>query len=290
MDETALPVNTPDGRLLTAAAFGPHDGHPVLFLHGTPGSRLFSVPDIGLLVRAGVRLVTYDRPGYGGSTRLPGRSVAQAAQDAAVVADALSLQRFAVFGYSGGGPHALAVAAGLGERITRCAAMSSVAPLDAEGLDFFAGMSAGNVEEFDAALSGREPLEEAIEPVAAAVRDDVYAFLASVRADVPDVDRSAMDDPALDSLLAVSMAEALRPGAAGWADDDLAFCRQWGFDVGTVRVPVAIWHGTEDTLVPVSHAGWLTQAIPGSQGHLVVGAGHFGTLDELPAVLGWLTD
>src|SRR5205085_7739371 len=98
MDETALPVPAPDGRLLTAAAYGPHEGHPVLLLHGTPGSRLFSVPDPALLERVGVRLVTYDRPGYGGSTRRPGRTVADAAADATVVADALALQRFAVLG------------------------------------------------------------------------------------------------------------------------------------------------------------------------------------------------
>jgi len=288
MDETALPVPTPDGRLLTAAVFGPHDGHPVLWLHGTPGSRLLSVPDLGLLSRAGVRLVTYDRPGYGASTRRPGRSVGDVVGDVRTLADALALQRFAVAGWSGGGPHALAVAALMGDRVTRCAALSSVAPLDAPGLDWFAGMSPGNVEEFDAALSGEATLEPMLAPVATAVADDVYAFIAALRADLPDVDRAALDEPAIDTLLATALAEALRPGAAGWVDDDLAFCRAWGFDVATTRVPVGIWHGTEDTLVPVAHAGWLTQAIPGSQGHLAMGTGHIGVLDELPDVLGWL--
>ncbi len=288
MDETSLPVPTPDGRLLTAAAFGPHDGTPVLSCHGTPGSRLFSVPDIATLERLGVRLVTYDRPGYGGSTLGPGRTVADAAGDAAVVADALSLQRFAVHGYSGGGPHALAIAAALGDRVTRCATVSSLAPMDAGGLDFFAGMSAGNVEELDAALAGRTALESALDPVAAAVADDVYAFLAALRADLPEVDQAALDQPHIDRLLATSMAEGLRPGAGGWVDDDLAFTRSWGFDVGRVRVPLGVWHGTEDTLVPVSHAGWLTRAVPRSEGHLVVGAGHLGTLGHTDEILRWL--
>ncbi len=290
MDETSLPVPTPDGGLLLAAAFGPHDGRPVLVCHGTPGSRLFTVPDRGLLDRIGVRLVSYDRPGYGGSTARPDRTVAGAAADVALVADALTLQRFAVLGFSGGGPHALAVAAGLSDRVTRCAAVSSVAPMDARGLDFFAGMSQGNLDEFDAALSGREALHAVLDPVAAAVADDVYAFIVALRAEMPEVDRAALDHPAIDRLLAESMTEGLRPGAGGWVDDDLAFCRPWGFDVGRVRVPSGVWHGTEDTLVPPAHAAWLCANVPRAQGHLMVGAGHLGPLHEMDAILRWLTD
>jgi pimeloyl-ACP methyl ester carboxylesterase len=273
-----------------AAAFGPHDGRPVLACHGTPGSRLFSVPDRGVLDRAGVRLVTYDRPGYGGSSARDGRTVGDAAGDIALVADALALQRFAVVGFSGGGPHALAAAAGLSDRITRLAAVSSVAPMDAAGLDFFAGMSQGNLDEFDAALAGRERLRAMLDPVAAAVADDVYAFLASLRAELPDADRAVLDHPAVDRLMATSMTEGLRSGAAGWIDDDLAFCRPWGFDVGRVRVKLGVWHGTDDTLVPPSHAAWLCAMVPGAQGHLMVGAGHLGPLHEMDAILRWLTD
>ena len=290
MDETALPVPTPDGGLLLAAAFGPHDGRPVVLCHGTPGSRLFSVPDPGVLDRAGVRLLTYDRPGYGGSTPRDGRTVADAAADVSLVADALTVQRFALVGFSGGGPHALAAAAGLSDRITRCAAVSSVAPMDATGLDFFAGMSQGNLDEFDAALGGRERLRAMLDPVAEAVADDVYAFLASLRAEMPEPDRIALDHPAVDRLMATSMAEGLRPGAAGWVEDDLAFCRPWGFDVGRVRVQVGVWHGTEDTLVPASHAAWLCANLPRAEGHLLVGAGHLGPLHEIDAILRWLTD
>ena len=71
-------------------------------------------------------------------------------------------------------------------------------------------------------------------------------------------------------------------------DDDLAFAAPWGFDVGRIRVPVGVWHGTEDTLVPVAHAAWLAQAIPGAEGHVVVGAGHLGMLDEMGDILLWL--
>jgi pimeloyl-ACP methyl ester carboxylesterase len=290
VDETSLPVPTPDGGLLLAAAFGPHDGRPVLLCHGTPGSRLFTVPDLGVLDRAGVRLVTYDRPGYAGSTTREGRTVQDAAADIALVADALTLQRFALLGFSGGGPHALAAAAGLSDRITRCAAVSSVAPLDAAGLDFFAGMSQGNLDEFDAALGGRDRLRAMLDPVAGAAKDDVYALIASLRAEMPEADRVALDHPAVNRLMADSMAEGLRPGAAGWVDDDLAFCRPWGFDVGRVRVRLGVWHGTEDTLVPPSHAAWLCSVVPRAEGHLLVGAGHLGPLLEMDAILRWLTD
>jgi len=288
MDETALPVPAPGDRLLMAAAFGPHDGNPVISLHGTPGSRLQPPPDLTVLDRAGTRLITYDRPGYGGSTRHRGRRVADAAVDVAIVADAFAVTRFAVLGYSGGGPHALAAAALLPQRVTRCAAVASVAPMDAAGLDFFAGMSAGNLEEFDQALAGRETLQAALDPVAGAVAEDIYAWLAALRADLPDVDAVVLERADVAQMFAAAIAEGLRPGAAGWVDDDLAFAAGWGLDVGSIRVPVGVWHGTLDTLVPVAHAGWLAQAIPAAQGHLVTGAGHFGVLDQLEDVYGWL--
>ena len=288
MDETSLPVPAAGGRMLTAAAFGPHDGNPVISLHGTPGSRLHPPADAAVLERTGTRLITYDRPGYGGSTRTAGRQVADAAVDVATVADAFAITHFAVTGYSGGGPHALAAAALLPGRVTRCATVASVAPMDAVGLDFFAGMSAANLEEFDRALAGRDSLEMSLDPVAGAVAEDTYAWLAALRADLPDVDAAVLERVDVAQMFAAAVSEGLRPGAAGWVDDDLAFTAPWGFDVGTIAVPVGVWHGTVDTLVPVAHAGWLTQAIPGAVGHLVTGAGHFGMLDQLVDVYRWL--
>ncbi len=287
MDQSLLPVHV-SGRHLAAAAYGPPDGSPVLSMHGTPGSRLQPPPDPTVLDALGIRLVTYDRPGYGASTRDPGRRIVSAAADAAAVADAMAWNDFSVIGYSGGGPHALAVAAELGHRVRRCAAVASVAPMDAAGLDFFAGMSEGNIEEFDAALGGVEQLAAALEPVAGAVADDVYAFLASLRAELPDEDAAALDRPEITSMFAAGFAEGLRPGAAGWIDDDLAFCSPWGFDVSDIAVPVSVWQGSTDVLVPPGHAAWLAQAIPGAQGQLIVGAGHIGLLDELPQIYTWL--
>lgn len=288
MDETAIPVPLTDHLALAAAAFGPHDGAPVLSCHGTPGSRLSAPPDGEVLHRLGVRLLCYDRPGYGGSVAQPHRGVADAAADMAAVADAFGVERFGVVGFSGGGPHALAAAALLPERVTRCAVVGSPAPLDAHGLDFFDGMSAGNVEEFEAALAGREAISAALGPVAAAASDDIYAFLAALRADLPEVDAHLLGRADIEQHLATSIAEGLRPGAQGWIDDDLAFCARWGFDLGSIGLPVGVWHGTEDTLVPVSHAAWLTNEVPRAEGHLTVGAGHLSMLDQIGDVLAWL--
>jgi pimeloyl-ACP methyl ester carboxylesterase len=288
MDETAIPVPLTDHLVLTAAAFGPHDGTPVISCHGTPGSRLHPPPDADVLHRLGVRLLCYDRPGYGGSVAQPHRTVADAAADIAAVADAFGVERFAVTGCWGGGPHALAAAALLPDRVTRCALVGSPAPLDAHGLDYFEGMSAGNAEELDAALAGRETLTAAIEPVARAASDDIHAFLAALRADLPEVDAHLLGRADVEQYLATAVAEGLRPGAQGWIDDDLAFCARWGFAVEAIDVPVGVWHGTEDTLVPVSHAGWLTNAIPRAEGRLTVGAGHLSLLDQLGDVYAWV--
>jgi pimeloyl-ACP methyl ester carboxylesterase len=288
-EQGAMVIAASDDRKLAISTFGPPSGFPVLYHHGTPGSRLVPTPDPGLLDRAGVRLLTFDRPGYGSSSRRLGRSVADAAADAGLVADAFGAEHFAVLGYSGGGPHALACAALLPGRVTRCATIASIAPLDAAGLDFFAGMSEGNVSEFDKALAGREALAAELDPVAAAVADDVFAFIASLASEVGDGDAAALERPEVTQMFATSFTEGLRPGSGGWVDDDLAFASPWGFDVGAITVPVGIWQGTVDRLVPLGHGGWLLNAVPGAEGHVLVGAGHIGALDELGPALNWLT-
>jgi pimeloyl-ACP methyl ester carboxylesterase len=150
-------------------------------------------------------------------------------------------------------------------------------------------MSDGNVEEFDTALSGRAPLAAMVEPIGAAFVDDAFAALASFRVELPVPDQEALDDPGIAQIVAQSMADGLRPGADGWIDDDLAFCRPWGFAPDRVRVPTGVWHGTEDTLVPPAHASWLAAAVPAAEGHVIVGAGHFGPLREIESILRWLT-
>src|SRR5215468_9895250 len=166
-ESRSLPVRAADGRTLMVAQWGDLEGFPVFSLHGTPGSRLGRYYDESAYVEAGARVITYDRPGYGGSDRHRGRSVVDCVSDVAAIADALGVGRFAVTGGSGGGPHSLAVAARLPERVTRATCDVGVAPFDTPDFDWFEGMDPLNVREFDWALAGEEALERGYEREAA---------------------------------------------------------------------------------------------------------------------------
>jgi pimeloyl-ACP methyl ester carboxylesterase len=263
----------------------------VFLLHGTPGSRLGPSPRGMVLYHQGVRLISYDRPGYGGSERLPDRRVADVAQDVAAIADALGVERFGVVGRSGGGPHALACAARLGERVSRCATAVCPAPFDAEGLDWFAGMSALNVEEFTQAVAGEaayRPLAErlAAEAVAAAeaggpaVTDDY---------ELPESDRAALAARSGAPDFLFRTRAAYIGGLDGTVDDMLAFVRPWGFAVTGIEVPVAVWFGPEDVLCPRAHADWLLAHIPGADPRELPG-GHMLGEKSLREVYRWLLE
>jgi pimeloyl-ACP methyl ester carboxylesterase len=242
-----------------------------------------------VLHRLGVQLIAFDRPGYGESDRMAGRQVADAARDVLAIADAHGVERFAVVGRSGGGPHALACAALLPERVTRAAVLVGLAPQGAAGLDWFDGMAQSNVTEHTAAANGYEDIVAHTKAVANAVRADPASLLASLQADLPDSDRRVVADPGIRSMLLETYAEALRRSAYGWVDDALAFCSPWGFDPATVTVPVLLWHGARDVFSPASHARWLADRIPSAAVVVQAGAAHFGALDVLPDILRWVS-
>lgn len=272
-------VTTADGRTLAVEEWGVPDGTPVLYTHGSPMSRLARYPDERLFDELGVRLITYDRPGFGCSTPHPGRRVADAAGDIAAIADALGLDRFPVYGVSGGGPHALAYAARFPERVSRVAALASPAPCDADGLDWDAGMMPGNRESAAAARRGRAALEAHL---GEARSEDLTGLL-------PEAEQAVLARPEVQAMLNAAFTEAIRPGMAGWIDDELAlFGLPWGFDPGTVTVPAWLWHGEVDTVVPVSHAAWLAERIPGATLTRAPEAGHAGHFDATPPILRWL--
>lgn len=282
-------VRTPDGRKIATAVYGDPEGRPVFLLHGTPGSRLGPRPRSAILHRLGVRLVCFDRPGYGGSDRLPGRRVADAAVDVSAIADAFGLTRFAVAGRSGGGPHALACAALLPERTTKIAVLVGIAPREAEGLDWLDGMTASNVAEYEAVSQGHEQIAAVTGAAAEAVRANPASLLAMLQTELPDPDQRVVADPGIRSLLLATYAEALRTSTHGWVDDDVAFHSPWGFDPAAVTAPVLLWHGARDTLSPVSHVKWLADRIPSAAVVVHPGAAHFGALHVLPDILRWLT-
>lgn len=274
-----------DGRDLAIEMSGPEDGHVLLWHDGTPGSsyQLAHVADAAH--DRGLRLITMSRAGYTGSTRAPGRSVADVVPDANAVLDALGVDEALVGGVSGGGPHALACAALMGDRVRATAAVCSVAPYDADGLDFLAGMGQDNVEEFGLALEGerrlRPYLERQLPALAAATPGELIQTMATL---LPDIDRRCLIGPVGDDF-AAAMASTAAGGADGWVDDDLAFTRPWGFALSEIRSPVSLWQGSEDLMVPFSHGQWLAGHIPGVQAHLETGQGHLsinvGSIDRI---------
>ena len=281
-------IRTHDGRVLAVAEWGDPKGIGLFALHGTPGGRISCWTDPTIYARHGLRRFTLDRPGYGESTRLPGRAVADIVPDVVAIADRLGVDRFAVTGGSGGGPHALACAALLGDRVLRCLADVSIAPYGAEGLDWLAGMTAGNVDEFEAALAG----EAAIRAVTERERATTLQRLADGRPDVfgDSYEMSAADQAQMVKhidLLADQLSHGLEPGVDGWVDDELAFTKPWAFEVGSIRVPVYVTYGRADTLVPAAHGDWLAAHIPGAK-VVVSDAGHMGEDATIEAEIAWL--
>ncbi|UUU34146.1 alpha/beta hydrolase [Streptomyces sp. CA-210063] len=283
-------VRTSDGRLLRVEWSGDPRGHPVFLLHGMPGSRVGPRPRPMFLYQRGVLLISYDRPGYGGSDRMPGRRVVDVAEDVAAVADALGLDRFAVVGRSAGAPHALACAALMPSRVTRAAALVPLAPPDAEGLDWFAGMSPSNVDEFRTAVTDPERFVARLIPRSHAIRSDPARLLEELRQDLTDDDRKIVSDNGIRSMLMRNYLEALRASPYGWIDDALALTGPWGFDPAHIPVPVMLWHGGKDVFSPSAHSSWLAERIPKATTVFEPRAAHFGALRVLPDVLNWLLD
>ncbi|HEY9375141.1 alpha/beta hydrolase [Streptomyces sp.] len=279
-----------DGRQLMVERLGDPQGRPVFLLHGTPGSRLGPAPRGMVLYQRGMQLIAYDRPGYGGSDRLEGRSVGDVVHDVTAIADELGLERFAVVGRSGGAPHALACAALIPERVTRSAALVALAPRDADGLDWFEGMTAHNVREYTTASQDPGGVAARLTPRADEIRRNPIQLLDDLRRELTESDRMVVADAGVRSMLLRNYQEALRTSAYGWIDDALAFCSPWGFDPADIPGEVLLWHGEQDVFSPVGHSRWLADRIPGATAVLEPAAAHFDALHALPRVLTWLLE
>jgi pimeloyl-ACP methyl ester carboxylesterase len=268
-----------DGRTLhmyDAAADGADARLVVFWHHGTPNIGAPPEPLLPAAAQRGIRWVSYDRPGYGGSTPHPGRDVASAAADVSSIADALGIGQFAVMGHSGGGPHALACGALLPERVLGTVCVSGLAPFHAEGLDWFAGMAAAGAAELRAAAGGRAALEDHL----AATEFDPEQFTPA--------DHAALAGAW--SWLAAVAGQAIEGGPGGMVDDDLSYVAPWGFDPGRVRPPVLFLHGGQDRVAPSSHAKWLAGLTRSAEMWLRPDDGHISVLNSGVTAMDWLSE
>jgi pimeloyl-ACP methyl ester carboxylesterase len=272
-----LDLELGDGRTLHVYDAGGEDrGHTlaVFWHHGTPNLGAPPEPLLPAADRLGVRWVSYDRPGYGGSTPAPGRDLASAAGLVASVADRLGIDRFAVMGHSGGGSHALACAALLSERVLAVVDIAGLAPFGAEGLDWFAGMAESGVESLRAAAAGR------------AAKESYEASGAEYDPEFTPADEAALSGSW--SWLMGVVGPAMAQGPGGLIDDDLAYVAAWGADPERLTAPTLILHGGRDRIVPCSHSEWLARRCPSAELRLSPDDGHISILNSSESALEWL--
>lgn len=289
MDTQSRTISTEDGRNLRIIEAGLRDGIPILVHPGTPGSRLLYQPWVKDAELRGIRLISYERPGYGGSTPQPGRTVSSAAADVAIIARELDLSQLSVYGYSCGGPHALACAALLPNLVVAAAALASLAPYQASGLDWFAGMGEDNITEFSTALKGRQALEQFLEPqvpgLLTATPDTLIQAFSSL---LSPVEVAALVEGFADYMLS-HFHESIQERIDGWIDDDLAFMKGWGFELNQIQIPVMIMQGAQDKFVPFSHGKWLANNIHNVNAQLLPEEGHLSIFaHHIPEVHAWL--
>ena len=238
-------------------------------INGTPSGVAARPADVALVAAHGLRYVTFGRPGYGDSSRVPDRSVADIAGDVRELAGILGLTRLFVVGWSGGGPHALACAALLPDLVAGVATIASVAPFDADALDWLAGMAPENHDEFAATAAGETELQAFLQPFAADLAGATGADVAeSLGGLISEVDRGALTGDFADFIAAMTR-DALKTGISGWLDDDMAFVRDWGFDLSSIECPSPSGRASEDRMVPFAHGRWLVDHVPGARPRLI---------------------
>jgi pimeloyl-ACP methyl ester carboxylesterase len=283
-------VRTPDGRTLAVEDCGDPAGRPVLVHMGTPNSRHLYGPNVRDAAERGLRLISCDRPGYGGSSPQPGRTVADCAGDVRMICAELGIDRLATWGISGGGPHVLACAALLPDLVTAAASLASLAPLDADGLDYFAGMGQDNVDDTRLFITdeaaARAKTDKDREEMLATSPDDAARGIESL---LTPTDAAVLHGELAEYLVSSSQ-DGLAPGSQGWWDDN-CLVRPWGFDLSDIAVPVLLLHGRQDMFVPFGHGEWLAAHIPGVEARLFDDDGHLSLLqNRLPEVHAWLSD
>lgn len=260
-----------DGRRLCFREYGAPDGVALLYFHGWPGSRLDFGANDALAAAAGVRVIAIDRPGMGGSDRMPGRGVLDWPADVAALADELRIDRFAVLGFSFGGPYARACAHALGERVRLTVLVSSMGPVE----DPAAGAALlPRPLRLGLALARRSPAL-ALPFAWLTAREVASGHLERDLARVmPAADGDVLARAEVSDAMAASAIECFRGGLRGAADDAAAVARGEGFTLEQIAGEVSIWHGELDRSDPVAMARSQERRIPRASAHYVAGGGH----------------
>jgi pimeloyl-ACP methyl ester carboxylesterase len=265
-------VRLADGRRLAYDEAGDAAGRPLLFFHGLGSSRRVRHPDDGIAAGIGVRLLTLDRPGIGGSDPLPGRRLLDWPADVASFAAELGLDRFAVAGWSSGGPHALACAAALGPRISRVGLFSSAAPF--QGPDSRSYLDPGWRRIRLLATYAPWLVRRFFERMAQRVHADPERVLEESIVEMPLPDRALLEQPELRAVVLQATVEAFAQGGTGVAADAIAVARPWGFALEELRTPVLLWHGEEDQTWPPAVGRHLAARLPRCEPAVLPGQGH----------------
>jgi pimeloyl-ACP methyl ester carboxylesterase len=268
-------ISVPGGRSLTYTDLGASSGPVVIYLHGAPSSRLDLVLFEDALAALGVRVVSADRPGYGGSSPIVGRRLEDWPAEMAALADHLGVERFAVMGASSGGPYAIACAALLPDRVASAGVVCGVT-------DFGWTGAWDGYPEHESELMRIGEEAQAVAWCKARYGQDGSRFMEGGLGELVAADQAVLADEAFASALMITMGEAFRQGVGGYAQDIVVQGRPWSFDAGAIGAPVWVLHGEADTLVPVTHARHRARIVPSARLVTGAGQGHLSILPEIP--------
>jgi pimeloyl-ACP methyl ester carboxylesterase len=269
-----MEVSRGDGSVIALEVAGKPDGVPVLLCHGLADSRLSAYQFTHVAAELGLRVIVPDRPGSGGSDPRQLRRLADWAQDAALVLDAMRVESVALAGISAGGPFAAACAAAVPGRVRSLTLISALGP----PVWPIAGMATG--ERLSLEVARRAPALGGwfLGRLAALARANPRLFLRVATSEMPGADRRAIGEPGMRDAFLANYTEAFRRGSQGVAQDLRVLSQPWGFQLAAIRVPTWVHHGEADTTVPPEHARLYAAAIPGARLHLHPGHGHFSIL------------
>jgi pimeloyl-ACP methyl ester carboxylesterase len=263
-----------DGRKLAYAEHGDLSGKPVFFFHGNPGSRLMHHPDTSIAEALGARIISIDRPGYGGSDFQPGRKLLDWADDVAQLADALNIERFSVFGASAGGPYVAATAYKIPQRLNQVMIVSGAAPVNRENA--FEGMNDVYLRAFKTSMRVPEWLVRFLVGFQRrAALKDLEKMITDSYAYITESDRQLLDKPDIRQQMKDYRREAYRQGAAGIAREVKILVTPWGFNLADIKPTVYLWYWEGDTIVPMQMGRYLAEHIPYTKTKFLSGGGHF---------------